>query len=185
MVTETGMLQLWCVARDGRRWKLEFNVRETRATHENRHRPGHHQLRPGLHRRARGRGPRLSAPPHLRDAATGRRRAAWSRAARCPPSCFWKTASPSASTPASRARSCPRAWCTRRNPGSPIPTSTAPPRSCPGIRRRPAACSRRSKSRRASSPSSATSGTRRRASRSPSRTSSSPCPRPSTKRRAN
>jgi Hsp70 protein len=29
VVTETGMLQLWCVARDGRRWKLEFNVRET------------------------------------------------------------------------------------------------------------------------------------------------------------
>ena len=28
MVTETGMLQLWCVAKDGRRWKLEFNVRE-------------------------------------------------------------------------------------------------------------------------------------------------------------
>jgi Hsp70 protein len=28
MVTETGMLQLWCVSRDGRRWKLEFNVRE-------------------------------------------------------------------------------------------------------------------------------------------------------------
>jgi molecular chaperone DnaK (HSP70) len=28
MITETGMLQLWCVARDGRRWKLEFNVRE-------------------------------------------------------------------------------------------------------------------------------------------------------------
>jgi hypothetical protein len=27
IVTETGMLQLWCVARDGRRWKLEFNVR--------------------------------------------------------------------------------------------------------------------------------------------------------------
>jgi hypothetical protein len=26
--TETGMLQLWCVARDGHRWKLEFNVRE-------------------------------------------------------------------------------------------------------------------------------------------------------------
>jgi hypothetical protein len=26
-VTETGVLQLWCVARDGRRWKLEFNVR--------------------------------------------------------------------------------------------------------------------------------------------------------------
>jgi len=22
------MLQLWCVARDGRKWKLEFNVRE-------------------------------------------------------------------------------------------------------------------------------------------------------------
>ena len=32
VVTETGMLQLWCVARDGRRWKLEFNVRETRTT---------------------------------------------------------------------------------------------------------------------------------------------------------
>jgi molecular chaperone DnaK (HSP70) len=28
MVTETGMLQLWCAARDGRKWKLEFNVRE-------------------------------------------------------------------------------------------------------------------------------------------------------------
>jgi hypothetical protein len=28
VVTEIGMLQLWCVARDGRRWKLEFNVRE-------------------------------------------------------------------------------------------------------------------------------------------------------------
>jgi hypothetical protein len=27
-VTETGMLELWCVARDSRRWKLEFNVRE-------------------------------------------------------------------------------------------------------------------------------------------------------------
>jgi molecular chaperone DnaK (HSP70) len=32
-VTETGLLQLYCVARDGRRWRLEFNVRhyETRA----------------------------------------------------------------------------------------------------------------------------------------------------------
>ncbi len=29
VVTETGQLQIWCVARDGkRRWKLEFNVRE-------------------------------------------------------------------------------------------------------------------------------------------------------------
>ena len=28
VITETGVLQLWCVARDGRRWKLEFNVRE-------------------------------------------------------------------------------------------------------------------------------------------------------------
>jgi molecular chaperone DnaK (HSP70) len=27
-VTETGVLELWCVAADGRRWKLEFNVRE-------------------------------------------------------------------------------------------------------------------------------------------------------------
>jgi molecular chaperone DnaK (HSP70) len=29
VITETGTLQLWCVARDDRRWKLEFNVRET------------------------------------------------------------------------------------------------------------------------------------------------------------
>jgi molecular chaperone DnaK (HSP70) len=28
LVTETGQLQIYCVARDGRRWKLEFNVRE-------------------------------------------------------------------------------------------------------------------------------------------------------------
>lgn len=28
VVTETGTLQLWCVSRDGHRWKLEFNVRE-------------------------------------------------------------------------------------------------------------------------------------------------------------
>jgi hypothetical protein len=28
VVTETGVLQLWCVARDGRKWKLEFNLRE-------------------------------------------------------------------------------------------------------------------------------------------------------------
>jgi hypothetical protein len=28
-ITETGQLQFWCVARDGRRWKLEFNVRES------------------------------------------------------------------------------------------------------------------------------------------------------------
>jgi molecular chaperone DnaK (HSP70) len=27
-VTDTGMLELWCVAADGRRWKIEFNVRE-------------------------------------------------------------------------------------------------------------------------------------------------------------
>jgi hypothetical protein len=30
-VTETGVLELWCVARDGRRWKLEFQVREQKA----------------------------------------------------------------------------------------------------------------------------------------------------------
>lgn len=30
-VTETGMLELWCVSTDGRRWKLEFNVREKAA----------------------------------------------------------------------------------------------------------------------------------------------------------
>jgi hypothetical protein len=27
LVTETGMLELWFAARDGRRWKLEFSVR--------------------------------------------------------------------------------------------------------------------------------------------------------------
>jgi molecular chaperone DnaK (HSP70) len=27
-ITETGMLHLWCVARDSRRWKIEFNVRQ-------------------------------------------------------------------------------------------------------------------------------------------------------------
>lgn len=27
-VTETGVLELWCAARDGRRWKLEFQVRD-------------------------------------------------------------------------------------------------------------------------------------------------------------
>jgi len=32
VVTPTGLLQLWCVSRDGRRWKLEFNVRERVAT---------------------------------------------------------------------------------------------------------------------------------------------------------
>ncbi len=30
LVTETGTLELWFVARDGRRWKLEFNVRPKR-----------------------------------------------------------------------------------------------------------------------------------------------------------
>jgi hypothetical protein len=30
LVTETGMLELWFVASDGRRWKLEFNVRPRR-----------------------------------------------------------------------------------------------------------------------------------------------------------
>ena len=28
LVTETGMLELWFVANDARRWKLEFNVRD-------------------------------------------------------------------------------------------------------------------------------------------------------------
>ena len=51
-----------------------------------------------------------------------------------------------------------------RNRGSPIPMSIAPRRFCRGIRRRPAACSRRWKFRRASSRNSARSGTRRRVS---------------------
>lgn len=33
VVTETGMLRLWRAARDGRRWKLEFNVREREAAY--------------------------------------------------------------------------------------------------------------------------------------------------------
>jgi len=32
LVTETGMLELWFVAADGRRWKLDFNVRPRRGT---------------------------------------------------------------------------------------------------------------------------------------------------------
>ena len=31
LVTETGVLELWFVARDGRRWKLEFSVRSRAA----------------------------------------------------------------------------------------------------------------------------------------------------------
>jgi len=27
-VTEVGTLELWCVARDGRQWRLEFNLRQ-------------------------------------------------------------------------------------------------------------------------------------------------------------
>ena len=27
-VTELGILELWCVSREGRRWKLEYEVRE-------------------------------------------------------------------------------------------------------------------------------------------------------------
>jgi molecular chaperone DnaK (HSP70) len=30
VITDTGILQLWCVAKDGRRWKVEFNARESR-----------------------------------------------------------------------------------------------------------------------------------------------------------
>ena len=106
VVTETGMLQLWCVARDGRRWKLEFNVRERV-----------HAMNIGIdlgttnsalayHRSARGRGSRFSADPHLRNSAACARRDAWSRSGRCRRSCSSKTASPSACTRASRARSC-------------------------------------------------------------------------------
>ncbi|MBM3776199.1 MAG: Hsp70 family protein [Acidobacteria bacterium] len=34
VITETGMLELWCVSREGKRWKLEFNVRERVETAE-------------------------------------------------------------------------------------------------------------------------------------------------------
>ena len=30
-VTELGVLELWCVAQDGRKWKLEFDVRQEAA----------------------------------------------------------------------------------------------------------------------------------------------------------
>ena len=65
------------LVRRARRPPLEARIQcagESASVHEDRHRPRHHQLRPGLHRRTRGRGPRFSAAPHLRDAATGRRR---------------------------------------------------------------------------------------------------------------
>ena len=75
VVTETGMLQLWCVARDGRRWKLEFNVREQVA-----------RMKIGIdlgttnsalayidEREAEDRD--FPPRPHLRNAATGGRRA--------------------------------------------------------------------------------------------------------------
>jgi molecular chaperone DnaK (HSP70) len=32
IVTETGVLELWFIARDGRRWKLEFNIRPKKGT---------------------------------------------------------------------------------------------------------------------------------------------------------
>ena len=106
---------------------------------------------------------RFSARPHLRDAATGGAgaRGAAAHAALVPVPGGRR--SRWASTRASRARWCPRGWCIRPNRGSRIRMSTAPPRSCPGIRRRRAACSRRWKFRRASSPNSARSGTRPRA----------------------
>ncbi|HLH43056.1 MAG TPA: Hsp70 family protein [Bryobacteraceae bacterium] len=39
LVTETGMLELWFVARDGRRWKLEFNVRPNKTLEAGRRNP--------------------------------------------------------------------------------------------------------------------------------------------------
>jgi hypothetical protein len=37
LVTETGMLELWFVASDGRRWKLDFNVRPRRGISNTKH----------------------------------------------------------------------------------------------------------------------------------------------------
>jgi molecular chaperone DnaK (HSP70) len=37
LVTETGMLELWFVASDGRRWKLDFNVRPRRGVSSTKH----------------------------------------------------------------------------------------------------------------------------------------------------
>jgi hypothetical protein len=45
VVTETGLLQLWCVARDGRRWKLEFNVRERECSKAGRKAAHEHERR--------------------------------------------------------------------------------------------------------------------------------------------
>ena len=189
VVTETGMLQLWCVARDGRRWKLEFNVREKSASvNESRHRPRHHELRPRLHRRTRGRRPPIFRRIHIFEiAATGRRRTrrAAPHAAVVPVS--GGRTNRSASTRASRARWCPtrlvhsaKSWLS--NPDVDRTAKILPWDSQESRTRALAGRSlgalHRAISRRVGQ------GEGRSAARA-SRTSSSPCPRRSTKKRAN
>ena len=153
--------------------------------YENRHRPRHHQLRPGIHRRTRSRGPRFSAPPHLRDAPTGSRRTRRSRAARCPRSCSSKTGQPvgvyareqGAIVPTRLVHSA-KSWLSNPDVDR---TAKILPWDSAGDRTRALArgglgALHRQVPRRVGQAE----GRRR----SPNRTSSSPCRRPSTKRRA-
>ena len=186
VVTETGMLQLWCVARDGRRWKLEFNVRERVA-----------RMKIGIDLGTTNSAlayidPReaedheLSADPHFRNAATGGARPSRAAAHAAVVSVPRRRPARRRRTRASRARWCPRklvhsakSWLS--NPGR------GPHRENPavGLAGDGRACSRRWKCRRGSCAKIPRSlGQRDRRRRWPSRTSSSPCPRPSTKRRA-
>ncbi len=187
VVTETGMLQLWCVARDGRRWKLEFNVRE-------RVRSMKIGIDLGTTNSAlayidpREAEDRDFPPIHiLRNPAAGGAGTRSSRGARCHRSCSSKTASRVGTLRARAGRAgADPIWCTRRSRGCRIRTWTAPRRSCRGI----AGDRARALARRGIGPLSwpipRGRGTRRTgAHRSPSRTSCSPCRPPSTKRRAN
>ena len=157
VITETGMLQLWCVARDGRRWKLEFNVRETRrpaiaGLHESWHRPRDHQLRPRLDRSGARRRIPVFRPFTFSKFRSSSRPIVLNRAAPCRRFFFSKKDNPSALTRASRERSCRRAWCTARNPGSRMPMSIARRKSCRGTRAKADAFCRPSKSPSAFSP---------------------------------
>ena len=87
-VTEVGTLELWCVARDGgRRWKLEYNVREAQSSDamDRRHRSRHHQLGAGA-RRSRQRSARIVSDEIAQLVGAGR---GCCRGRRCRRSCIW------------------------------------------------------------------------------------------------
>ena len=154
------------------------------ASHESRHRPRHHQFGAGLHRRARGGGPRFSAGPCFRDAATGGRRARRS----APHAAFVPVPRRGAAGGRLRARA-GRAGAHAAGAFGQIlalesrrgPHRQDPALGFAGDRARAFAGGSFGAHHR---PSSARSGTARRARRWPSRTSSSPCRPRSTKRRA-